>query len=111
VADEDLPALYSLAAVFAYPSHYEGFGIPIVEAMACGVPVVCANNSCLPEVAGKSALQITATDTPALANALYCLTVDNSLHESVVSEGFLQAKKFNWPAAARRLLSVYQRLK
>lgn len=109
VADEDLPTLYSLADVFAYPSHYEGFGIPVIEAMACGTPVVCADNSCLPEVAGNSAVQITATDRNALANALHQLVTDFSLREKVISEGFQQAKQFNWPTAAQRLLTVYQR--
>jgi glycosyltransferase involved in cell wall biosynthesis len=110
VADDDLPTLYSLADVFAFPSHYEGFGIPVIEAMACGTPVVCANNSCLPEVAGQSALQITATDTSALSEALYCMVVDSSLREQAIKEGFIQAQKFTWPAAAKRLLNVYQRL-
>jgi glycosyltransferase involved in cell wall biosynthesis len=111
VADADLPALYSLAGIFAYPSHYEGFGIPVIEAMACGTPVVCANNSSLPEVAGQSALQITATDTSGLAEAMYRLSIDSSLREQSIAEGFLQAKKFNWPAATKRLLSVYRDLK
>lgn len=109
VADDDLPALYNLANIFAYPSHYEGFGIPVIEAMACGVPVVCADNSCLPEVAGRSALQVKATDIPALAEALHRLAIDNSLRENTVREGFHQAQKFSWPAAAKRLLAVYQR--
>ena len=56
VADEDLPALYSLAEVFAFPSMYEGFGLPVLEAMACGAPVVCSNTSSLPEVAGEAAM-------------------------------------------------------
>lgn len=109
VADEDLPALYSLADIFAFPSHYEGFGIPVIEAMACGTPVVCANNSSLPEVAGQSALQVTATDTVALAEALAQLAYNQSLREKVIQEGFRQAQKFTWSVAAERLLSVYQR--
>jgi glycosyltransferase involved in cell wall biosynthesis len=81
----------------------------VIEAMACGVPVVCANNSCLPEVAGQSAVQITATDTTALAEALSHLATDPALREQAIREGFRQAQKFNWPAAAERLLGVYQR--
>ena len=109
VADDDLPSLYTLADVFAYPSHYEGFGIPVIEAMACGTPVVCADNSCLPEVAGQSALQVPATDTAALADAFRRLVTDHSLRENAIRAGFAQAQKFNWPAAATRLLEVYRR--
>lgn len=109
VADGDLPALYSLADIFAYPSHYEGFGIPVIEAMACGTAVVCANNSCLPEVAGDAALQVTATDTLALAEALAQLANNPELRAQAIQEGFRQARKFTWRAAAERLLAVYQR--
>ncbi len=108
VADPDLPALYNLADIFAYPSHYEGFGIPVIEAMACGTPVVCANNSCLPEVAGNSAVQIAATDTVALAEALHQLATDQPLRQNAISKGFVQAEKFNWSDTARRLLDIYQ---
>jgi glycosyltransferase involved in cell wall biosynthesis len=110
VADDDLPALYSLADIFAYPSHYEGFGLPVIEAMACGVPVVCANNSSLPEVAGKAAVQVTATDTPALAEALYHLATDETQRQQAIAAGFSQIQKFSWPAAAERLLTVYRHL-
>ncbi len=108
VDDDDLPTLYTLADIFAYPSHYEGFGIPVIEAMACGTPVVCGNNSSLPEVAGQAALLVTATDTGALADALHRLVNDTSLREKVINQGFRQAQKFTWRAAAKRLLGVYQ---
>jgi glycosyltransferase involved in cell wall biosynthesis len=107
VADEDLPALYSLAALFAFPSHYEGFGIPVLEAMACGTPVVCADNSSLPEIAGDAALLVEATGTEALADALHQLSIDASLREKLISRGYKQAGKFTWEKAARRLMKVY----
>ncbi len=110
VDDDDLPTLYSLADIFAFPSHYEGFGIPVIEAMACGTPVVCADNSCLPEVGGQAALQIGATDITALAEALHRLATDKTLRQKAIDEGFRQAQRFTWPATARRLLAVYERL-
>jgi len=78
--------------------------------MACGTPVVCADNSSLPEVAGDAALQITAADTPALAHALHRLTINHPLRRQLIEAGFRQAAQFNWPAAAKRLLTVYHRL-
>jgi glycosyltransferase involved in cell wall biosynthesis len=110
VADEDLPALYSQAAAFAFPSHYEGFGIPVLEAMACGTPVVCADNSSLPEVAGDAALLVDAADVHGLAEAMHRLLVDSSLRERLIGRGFEQAKKFTWEEAARRLLDVYRKV-
>jgi glycosyltransferase involved in cell wall biosynthesis len=107
IADEDLPALYNLATLFAFPSHYEGFGIPVLEAMACGVPVVCADNSSLPEVAGSAALLLESGDTPGLAGAMRRLLVDSSLRERLVEQGLEQAKRFTWERAAQRLLNVY----
>ncbi len=110
VADEDLPALYSLAQVFAFPSHYEGFGIPVLEAMACGTPVVAANNSSLPEIAGKAAVLLSATDTTALSDAIGQFLLRSSLHEEYRKSGIEQAKKFTWKVAAEKLLTVYQSL-
>jgi glycosyltransferase involved in cell wall biosynthesis len=107
VADEDLPALYSLATLFAFPSNYEGFGIPVLEAMACGTPVVCADNSSLPEVAGDAALLVEATNADRLADAMRQLLIDTSLRETLIQRGYKQARKFTWEGAARRLLEVY----
>ncbi|MGD9046658.1 MAG: glycosyltransferase family 1 protein [Anaerolineae bacterium] len=109
-ADEDLPALYSLAAVFAFPSWYEGFGLPVLEAMACGTPVVAADNSSLPEAVGKAGLMVSAGDTAALASALADLLADGELRARLGAAGREQARKFTWEDAGRELLEVYQRV-
>lgn len=108
--DRDLPALYSAAHVFAFPSLYEGFGIPILEAMACGAPVVAANTSSLPEVAGDAALLIDPTDAGALAAALRRAAEDESLRARLRAGGFERAKAFTWRRAAEHLRAVYRRM-
>lgn len=108
VADQDLPILYSLALMFAFPSWYEGFGLPALEAMACGTPVVAANNSSLPEVVGEAGIMIDAGDTEALSEALADLLCDDHLRSRLVAAGYEQARRFTWKAAAERLLGVYR---
>ncbi|MCD6291639.1 MAG: glycosyltransferase family 4 protein [Anaerolineae bacterium] len=108
VPDDDLPALYSLADVFAFPSLYEGFGIPPLEALACGTPTVVADNSSLPEVVGDAALTVPAEDVNALAEALARLIQDDAWRERTRRSGPEQARHFTWEAAARRLLAAYQ---
>jgi glycosyltransferase involved in cell wall biosynthesis len=108
VADQDLPTLYSLASVFAFPSWYEGFGLPVLEAMACGTPVVAADNSSLPEVVGQAGIMIDAGDTDALSEALRELVCSDSLRSRLVAAGHEQACRFTWEAAAERLLAVYE---
>ncbi len=108
VADADLPSLYSLALVFAFPSWYEGFGLPVLEAMACGTPVVAADNSSLPEVMGQAGILVDAGDTDALTEALARLACDDSLRAELVNAGYEQACGFTWEAAAKRLLAVYE---
>ncbi len=109
VADEDLPALYSLAELFAFPSLYEGFGLPPLEAMACGVPVVCADNSSLPEIVGRAGLLLEATDTAGLAAAMHRILADEAVRRGMVEKGLRQAQQFTWERAAERLLAVYER--
>lgn len=110
VAEADLPAVYNLAAVFAYPSIYEGFGLPPLEAMACGVPVVCSNRSSLPEIVGDAALHIEPDDVQALAEALYSALGDPTLRQELLQRGRERARLFTWPAAAQQLLEAYQSL-
>jgi len=108
-ADEDLPALYSLADVFAFPSLYEGFGIPVLEAMACGTPVVTSNNSSLPEAAGSAALMVEATDATELAEAIAKVLNDNELRRRMIAAGYEQASRFTWQRSAQALLEAYER--
>lgn len=110
VADADLPALYSAATVFAFPSLYEGFGLPVLEAMACGVPVVTSNVSSLPEVAGDAALLIDPLDSEALSDALRRVLLDSALRQQLVQAGRARARRFGWQRAARELLAVYRSL-
>ena len=108
VPDADLPALYTLADVFAYPSFYEGFGFPPLEAMACGTPVVCADNSSLPEVVGEAGVLLPAEDEAAWADALARVVTDKALRERLVAAGYRQAARFTWEATAHRLVTIYR---
>lgn len=108
VADEDLPALYTLADLFAFPSLYEGFGIPPLEAMACGTPVVASNNSSLPEATGAAALLVDAEDVEGLADAMARVLGDATLRARLSDLGRAQAARFSWAAAATRLLRAYE---
>lgn len=107
-ADEaDLPALYSGAVCMAFPSLYEGFGLPVLEAMACGTPVITSNVSSLPEVAGDAALTINPYDLDELTNALRRLLDDETLRQTLTTRGLQRAKHFTWEVSARHLQEVY----
>jgi len=108
VADEHLPALYNLADLFVFPSLYEGFGLPPLEAMASGTPVITSDASSLPEVVGEAGLMVEATDVEALAEAMKRVLEDNVLRERMIARGLEQARKFTWQRAAAKLLSLYE---
>jgi glycosyltransferase involved in cell wall biosynthesis len=108
VADEDLPALYRAAGAFVYPSLFEGFGLPPLEAMACGTPVVTSNVSSLPEVTEDAALLIDPNDESALANALIEIVGNTRLRAELREKGIAQAGKFTWREAAEKTLRLYQ---
>ena len=110
VDDEDLPAIYSMAALFALPSLYEGFGLPLLEAMACGTPVVAANNSSLPEVVGEAGILVGTLDTEALSEAMrHLLTHPAQCHE-FAQRGLARARRFGWRKPAEQLLATYHRV-
>jgi glycosyltransferase involved in cell wall biosynthesis len=110
VADDALPALYSAAQVLAYPSLYEGFGLPMLEAMACGTPVVASTAACLPEVAGDAALLVPPTDVEALAQALNQALSDGAVRADLRAKGQARARQFSWERSARELVEIYHRL-
>ena len=105
---EDLPKLYSSADIFVYPSIYEGFGLPPLEAMACGCPVVTTNVSSLPEIVGDAGVKVNPYDVVGLATAIYDVITDESLKRALSTKGINRAKKFNWKITAKKTLDIYK---
>ncbi|MEE8110082.1 MAG: glycosyltransferase family 1 protein [bacterium] len=108
VSGDLLVDLYRAAAVFAFPSHYEGFGYPPLEAMACGTPVVCSNATSLPEVVGEAAIQVPPDDLDRLSSALYDLLTKEDLRVRLRTEGLKRARSFTARAMAEATLRVYE---
>lgn len=104
----DLPAFYNAASVVAYPTLYEGFGLPVLEAMACGTPVVTSNNSSLPEIAGGVALLVNPMNPDEIAVAVHRLLTDGTLRADLSSRGLRHARQFTWRRAAEKTLEVFQ---
>jgi glycosyltransferase involved in cell wall biosynthesis len=108
VAREDLPAVYSAARLFVYPSLCEGFGLPPLEAMACGTPVVASNVSAMPEILGSAAHLVPPRDVAALAEAIECLLETESLRRRRRTEGLERARRYRWEGAAAEMLGIYE---
>lgn len=110
VSEADLPAIYSSATLFIRPVLYEGFGLPVLEAMACGTPVVCSNVASLPEVAGDAAITIEPTDVEALAVTMQRVLSDHDLLEELRGRGLERAANFTWERTARETVEVYEQV-
>ena len=106
---EDLPAIYNLGDFFVFPSLYEGFGLPVVEAMASGIPVITSSTSSLGEIAGDAAATIDPTNTDALADAIVRLADDADLRRDLAQRGLRRAQLFSWTQTAKEMLAVYHR--
>jgi glycosyltransferase involved in cell wall biosynthesis len=110
VEEDDLPALYNGADLFCFPSLYEGFGLPVLEAMACGTPVVTSSTSSLPEVAGEAALLVDPYDVEAIAAAMRRVLSDPELAQDLRARGLARAAQFTWERTARETIAVYERV-
>jgi glycosyltransferase involved in cell wall biosynthesis len=108
IAEDDKAALLSGATALVFPSLYEGFGLPVIEAMQCGTPVICSNTSSLPEVAGEAALLVDPFDVDALTHAMLRLAEDADLCRTLVERGHAQAQKFSWRSCAASVLSALE---
>jgi glycosyltransferase involved in cell wall biosynthesis len=110
VPPADLPALYGGASVFCLPSHYEGFGMPPLEAMACGTPVVVSDRASLPEVVGEAGLLVDPDDPASIADGLRRVLTDSGLAAAMRERGLIRAAAFDWRETARRTIAVYERV-
>jgi glycosyltransferase involved in cell wall biosynthesis len=110
VPREELPILYNLCRIFVYPSLYEGFGFPPLEAMACGAPVITSENTSLSEVSGDAAMLVNPLDAGALARAMATLLEDGSLRDNMRHRGLKRAREYKWEETARLTMDVYQKV-
>ena len=110
VPDEDLPGIYSGAEIFVFPSLYEGFGLPLLEAMSYGVPVLTSNSSSLPEVVGDAGILVNPEDTDDIANGILRLVEDRSLRNQLKEKGLQQAQKFSLERMTKETLEVYEEI-
>ena len=108
--DVDKPALYAMARAFLYPTLYEGFGLPALEAMASGVPVVGSNASSVPEVVGESGMLVDPLDARVMAGALIAVCIQDDLHARLRSQAIMRASKFTWQRTAYETLAVFKRV-
>jgi anaerobic magnesium-protoporphyrin IX monomethyl ester cyclase len=110
VRDQDLPMLYNCADIFVYPSFYEGFGLPPLEAMACGIPVITSNSSSLPEVIGDAGIMVSPTNVNSLCEAMQSVLTNKGLWHHMSNKGLERCKLFSWEATANKIVEIYDEL-
>lgn len=108
VDEEDKPCIYKMSRIFLFPSLYEGFGMPVLEAMASGVPVITSNTSSLPEVCGDAAVLVEPKDISSICDGIIRLQEDYDFRQQLVEQGFMQCKKFTWERSVEKLIKVYE---
>ena len=108
IADADLPVLYAMSKLFLFPSLSEGFGMPLIEAMACGSPVISSDTSCLPEIAGNAAVLVNPLKADELTAAIVSLSSNDELRRKKIEAGYFNAKRFSWNRAAESVLTIYE---
>ena len=108
--EEELPIFYTSADVFVFPSLYEGFGLPVLEAMACGCPVVTSKTGCSPEVTGDAAILVDPYNSESISDAVKAILKDSNLGERLIEKGFRRAKEFSWEKCAKDTLQLFEYL-
>lgn len=108
ISDEELVAVYNLATLFVYPSFYEGFGLPVLEAMACGTPVVCSNTTSLPEVGGDAVVYCDPYNVDDIREKMETVLDDENLQKEMIVKGLERAKQFTWEKAAKEHIKVFK---
>ena len=110
VHDKDMPAIYSLAEVLVFPSQYEGFGLPPLEAMACGTPVVTSNTTSIPEITGNAAMLVDPESTAEIAGALEMVLSSSEIRADLIEKGLSRVETFSWRRCAEETRDLYQRV-
>lgn len=110
VPNVDLPGIYQLSQFFLYTSLRESFGIPMLEAMACGTPVITSDSSSMPEIAGDAAILVDPNDVESMAEAMLCLTLDDAMKNQHIEKGLIRAKDFSWMTMAKKVFAIYQEI-
>jgi glycosyltransferase involved in cell wall biosynthesis len=110
IPEQDLPNIYKKALIFTFPSLYEGFGLPVLEAMACGVPVLTSNKSSLLEIAGNAALLVNPKDIEEISRGIETLLMNDKLRNDLIEKGVNQVKKFSWKKSAEKLIKIFEKV-